>query len=549
MPVANGSLMPAPFTLVIFGASGDLTRRKLMPAIYGLFVDGLLPPGFAVLGFARTAKTDDEFRAEMREAVAQSPRGQPLDPAAWAAFAGRLFYQPGDYGDSAAYAALAARLEKMAAREARPANYLFYMAAPPSVFSPIIRGLKDADLAETHSSGRPWSRLIIEKPFGADLGSARALNQEVLAAFPERQVFRIDHYLGKETVQNILVLRFANSIFEPLWNQKYVDHVQITVAETVGVERRGSYYEQAGAIRDILQNHLMHLVCLVAMEPPMALDADAIRDEKVKVLRSLRPLPPDCLAEDLVRAQYAAGTLGGQAVAGVPPGTGRRPGLDDRDVRGPQDLHRQLAVGRRAVLPAGPANACPPASRRSRSTSSPSRASSSVPRAARPWRRTSWPSASSPTRASRTSSKSRCRATRCDCRRTRWTSGTARRSARSARGVRAADPRCRPRRRDALYPRRRGRGRLGVPRTGPRGLPRAAGPSLAAIPRRHLGPGRGRPPDRGRRAAVADLPPRQPGVTFLFLHVPRVACQPVIDNASRIAVKANMEDEPFSTTV
>jgi glucose-6-phosphate 1-dehydrogenase len=305
---AVASLMPDPFTLVIFGASGDLAHRKLMPAVFGLFADGLLPPGFAVVGFARTAKTDQGFRDEMREAVAASARGSSLDAEKWTGFAARLFYHQGDYGDTAAYAALEARLQTLGAA----GNYLFYLAAPPSVFSPVIRGLRDAGLADTHSSGRPWSRLVVEKPFGTDLASARTLNKELLAAFDERQVFRIDHYLGKETVQNILVLRFANSIFEPLWNQKYVDHVQITVAETVGVEGRGSYYDHAGATRDILQNHVMHLVSLVAMEPPASLGADAIRDEKVQVLRSLRSLETDCL----VRARYAAGSLGGKAVPG-----------------------------------------------------------------------------------------------------------------------------------------------------------------------------------------------------------------------------------------
>ena len=312
---ANGSLIPEPFTLVIFGASGDLARRKLLPAIYGLWVDGLLPPGFSVLGFARTPKTDDEFRAEMREAILQTPRGQPLDESAWSAFASRLYYLAGDYGDAAAYSALADRATALAAAGKRPRHCLFYLATPPSVFVQVVRGLKGAGLAVSGGGGA-WSRLVIEKPFGHDLASARALNAEVLAAFSEGQVFRIDHYLGKETVQNILVLRFANSIWEPLWNQKYIDHVQITVAETVGVEGRGSYYEQAGALRDIVQNHMMHLLTLVALEPPTSLEADAIRDEKVQVLRALRPLADECMPEGLVRAQYAAGTPGGQAAPG-----------------------------------------------------------------------------------------------------------------------------------------------------------------------------------------------------------------------------------------
>jgi len=312
----NGGVRPAaePFALVIFGASGDLAHRKLLPAVWGLFLDGLLPPDFAVVGYARSPKTDDGFRAEMREAVLRSPRGKNLADDAWRAFASRLHYVAGGYGEPADFAALGARLKALAA-PGRPGNVLFYLAAPPTVFAPIVRGLGGSGLARRGSAGPPWSRIVIEKPFGRDLATARDLNREVLAAFAEHQVFRIDHYLGKETVQNIMVLRFANSIFEPIWNQKYVDHVQITVAETVGVEQRAAYYEHAGALRDIVQNHLMHLVCLVAMEPPMSLASDAVRNEKVRVLRALRPIAPECMPESLVRAQYAAGSLRGRPVA------------------------------------------------------------------------------------------------------------------------------------------------------------------------------------------------------------------------------------------
>jgi glucose-6-phosphate 1-dehydrogenase len=308
--------VPEPHALVIFGASGDLTARKLLPAVYGLFLDGLLAADFDVIGYARSPKTDEQFRAEMRDAVARSSRGRDMKPEAWNAFASRLFYQAGGYDDPAGFHALGARIDALAARTHRPPSALFYLATPPNVIAPIIRGLDAANLARKGARAAPWSRLVIEKPFGRNLASARDLNAEVLGVFDETQVFRIDHYLGKETVQNILVLRFANSIFDPLWNQKYVDHVQITVSETMGVERRGSYYEQAGALRDIMQNHMMHLLCLVAMEPPLALEADAVRDEKVKVLRALRPFPRQCMPEGLVRAQYAAGEIGGQPARG-----------------------------------------------------------------------------------------------------------------------------------------------------------------------------------------------------------------------------------------
>jgi glucose-6-phosphate 1-dehydrogenase len=309
-------MMPEPFTLVIFGASGDLAKRKLIPAIYGLWQDGLLPPTFSLVGYARSPRTDDEFRLEMRKAVGQFARGRTANPDALASFAARLHYVVGSYDDPAGFAALRKHLESDAARDGRPANTLFYLATPPGTFDGIVQGLADSGLARTGGHESPWSRVIIEKPFGRDLASAVALNKTVLRAFAEHQIFRIDHYLGKETVQNILVLRFANSIFEPLWNNRYVDHVQITVAESVGVEQRGPYYDTAGAIRDILQNHMMHLVALVAMEPPLALAAASIRDEKVKVLRSLRPLAPRCVSGDVVRAQYTAAVVRGEKVPG-----------------------------------------------------------------------------------------------------------------------------------------------------------------------------------------------------------------------------------------
>jgi len=318
---------PGPFTLVIFGASGDLARRKLVPALYDLHRDGRLAPGFAVLGYARRPMTDEAFRRDLREAAARFSRGGPPDEKSWDAFARRLAYVSGAYDDVRALRAVGERLRREAGVEGRPAHALFYLATPPSAFAPIGGALGASGLSRPEGRGAPWARVIVEKPFGRDLAGARALNAALLAAFAEDQVFRIDHYLGKEAVQNILVLRFANSVFEPLWNQKYVDHVQITVSETVGVEGRGATYEQAGALRDMVQNHLMHLVSLVAMEPPLALEAGAVRDEKVKVLRSLRPLRCEDVPGAVVRARYAAGSVHGEAARGyleepgVPPGS------------------------------------------------------------------------------------------------------------------------------------------------------------------------------------------------------------------------------------
>lgn len=303
--------VPDPFTLVIFGASGDLTRRKLIPAVYGLFADGLLGDGFQLVGYARTPKDPDAFLTELREGVQASARADSWDRKTWQAFAGRIRYRHGGY-DADGFRVLAKTLQKPGG----PGNLLFDLATPPVAFAPIAEGLREAGLVHSEAPDASWSRIIVEKPFGHDLASARELNRTLRRTFSEARTFRIDHYLGKETVQNLLVLRFANAIFEPVWNQKYVDHVQITVSETIGVEGRGGYYDDAGALRDILQNHMMHLLCLVAMEPPIALDANAVRDEKVKLLRALQPIPHKCFAENVVRAQYAAGTVGGEAACG-----------------------------------------------------------------------------------------------------------------------------------------------------------------------------------------------------------------------------------------
>ena len=302
-----------PFILVIFGASGDLTQRKLLPAVLGLYRDGLLDEKMRVVGFARTELDDGQFRRRLAEAT-EKYSDRPWDAQAWERFAGRLFYVRGNYDQPDDFTQLRRRLEQIAAESGSPRNYLFYLSTPPEQFARVAEQLDKAGLARRQGEG--WSRLVTEKPFGEDLESARELNRRLREHFDERQIFRIDHYLGKETVQNLLVLRFANSLFEPVWNHKYVDHVQITVAETVGVGSRASYYDHAGALRDMVANHIMNLLCLIAMEPPASLGADDVRNEKVKVLRALRPIPPDCAVYGVVRAQYGPGQIDGKPVAG-----------------------------------------------------------------------------------------------------------------------------------------------------------------------------------------------------------------------------------------
>ena len=303
--------------VVIFGASGDLTRRKLVPALYNLAWGRLLPGGFAVVGVARREKTDESFRAELKQAVAEFSRRRPIDEGVWGEFARGIGYVRGEAGEPATYEALRAHLEKVDAERGVRGNRLFYLAVPAAEFGPIVEGLRSAKLvspAGQERGGGAWTRVVFEKPFGHDLQSARKLNDSVAAAFDESQVFRIDHYLGKETVQNLLVFRFANSLFEPVWGRGHVDHVQITVSEDIGVESRGRFYEQTGVTRDIVENHLMQLLCLTAMEPPISLAADAVRDEKVKVLRSLRKMEASYVSRNVVRGQYARGLVRGEEV-------------------------------------------------------------------------------------------------------------------------------------------------------------------------------------------------------------------------------------------
>ncbi|HYA97563.1 MAG TPA: glucose-6-phosphate dehydrogenase, partial [Methylomirabilota bacterium] len=314
--------MAEPCAIVIFGASGDLARRKVIPALYDLSAHDALASRYALLGFARTPMTDESFRATAAEAAKGISEVGPIDPQKWSAFAGNLYYSQGEYGDQESYARLAKRLAELDEEKGLGANRLFYLSTPPEVYPDIVEQLGRAGLGRP-SQPDSWVRIIIEKPFGRDLDSARELNAVVHSAFDESQVYRIDHYLGKDTVQNLLVLRFGNGIFEPLWNRNYVDHVQITAGETLGVERRGGFYETAGALRDMIQSHVLQLTCLTAIEPPATFEANAVRNEKIKVLQSIRPFNLEMVAQSVVRGQYAAGRIDGQAV----PGYRQEPGV------------------------------------------------------------------------------------------------------------------------------------------------------------------------------------------------------------------------------
>jgi glucose-6-phosphate 1-dehydrogenase len=302
---------PDPCTIAIFGASGDLAARMLMPALYNLALDRRLPPRLAVIGYARTKWSDEEFREEARKNVEEYSR-RPVDAEVWGSFASNIFYCHGGYDDPAGHDRLNHRLREIEARRETGANRLYYLAVPPTTFVGIIE-----QLSRTRSQGEigeGWSRVIVEKPFGVDLASARELNRAVHSVFSEDDVYRIDHYLGKETVQNILVFRFANGILEPIWNRRYVDHVQITVSESLGVEGRGSYYDGSGALRDMVQNHLMQLLSLIAMEPPLAVDGRSVRNEKVKVLNAVRLFDDDEVPLATARGQYDGGWVAGEEV-------------------------------------------------------------------------------------------------------------------------------------------------------------------------------------------------------------------------------------------
>ncbi len=304
-----------PCAVILFGASGDLARRKVIPAMYDLAQYKSLGERYAIVGFARTPMTDDSFRSMAGEAAKTISEVGPIDPAKWDEFASNLHYSPGDYADQNSFAQLAKCLTEIDAKKQLGGNRLFYLSTPPEVCPDIVEQLGRAGLARPGNPGS-WVRIIIEKPFGRDLATARELNQIVLNVFEEKQVYRIDHYLGKDTVQNLLVLRFGNGIFEPLWNRNYVDHVQITASETLGVERRGGFYETAGALRDMIQSHVLQLTSLMAVEPPASFDANAVRNEKLKVLQSIRPFNLEMVAQSVVRGQYAPGKIGEKPLAG-----------------------------------------------------------------------------------------------------------------------------------------------------------------------------------------------------------------------------------------
>ena len=310
-PLSNVDRTAESAIIVVFGASGDLSKRKLIPALYQLYAEGLLPDNFTVIGFARTDFSDDEFRRICYEGISEyAPVGVKRE--IWDQFSHCLFYQAGQYDDRASFEALAQRITALSEERGTSNNRMFYLSTPPNVFKPVATLLSETGLAKQDGEG--WARLIIEKPFGHDFTSAQDLNEHLSHHFDEDQIYRIDHYLGKETVQNILVFRFGNGIFEPIWNRNYVDHVQITVAENIGIGDRGGYYDRSGAIRDMVQNHVMQLVALTAMEPPVAIDAKAVRDQKVNVLRAIKPLMPEEVRRYVVRAQYREGSLNGETI-------------------------------------------------------------------------------------------------------------------------------------------------------------------------------------------------------------------------------------------
>jgi glucose-6-phosphate 1-dehydrogenase len=304
-----------PCAVVIFGATGDLTKRKLMPALYRLAFEGRLAPNFAIIGVSRSPLSDDQFRENMRDGVSKYLEDSPFDENLWKSFAQGIHYLSGDIGNKDTFANLAVKLGEVEETHGTAGNVLFYLSTQPSQYAPIAEALGAAGLAESAREGA-WRRIVIEKPFGHDLVSARELNGRLEKVFEEQFIYRIDHYLGKETVQNILAFRFGNGIFEPVWNRRYVDHVQITAAESIGVEGRGAYYQEAGALRDMVQNHLLQVMATVAMEPSATFSADAVRDERAKLLRSIRIPKPEEIASIAVAGQYGPGRVGGVDVAG-----------------------------------------------------------------------------------------------------------------------------------------------------------------------------------------------------------------------------------------
>jgi len=325
MAAFRGENRPDPCTLVIIGASGDLTERKIVPALFNLYCRGEMPDRFRVVGCARTHLDDRRFRDKMRESLGRKARSSGAD---WQAFSNRLLYQPVDYSDISSFNALEAFLREQGQDQDMTQNRIFYLAIPPSLCESTVQMIGRAGLAAEQTEGYGWSRIVVEKPFGHDLASAAALDRALHEHFQEHQIFRMDHYLAKETVQNILMFRFANAIFEPVWNRSYIDRVTIRALETLGVEHRAGYYEQAGVLRDMFQNHMMQLLALTAMDPPSAFEAERVRDEKVRVYRSLRPFPVGRLNESLILGQYSPGIIRGKEV----PGYRDEPGVNPRSL-------------------------------------------------------------------------------------------------------------------------------------------------------------------------------------------------------------------------
>jgi glucose-6-phosphate 1-dehydrogenase len=303
-----------PCIIVIFGASGDLTRRKLLPALYRLVQERLLPAEFAIVGLARTEMNSEEFRALMKEAIVEFSEDKSVDEEVWNSFAQGLHYLTADINNPDDYAKLSELLTQVDQERGTQGNRIFYLSVAPKFYGEAVKQLGEHGMAKPE--GKSWVRVIVEKPFGTDLESARALNRELLEYLDESQIYRIDHYLGKETVQNLLVFRFANGIFEPLWNRQYIDHVQLTNAEMVGVEGRGGYYETAGVVRDMIQNHVFQVLSLVAMEPPVNLGSEAVRDEKIKAMEASRAFTPARVRDECVRGQYGPGSIAGKPVPG-----------------------------------------------------------------------------------------------------------------------------------------------------------------------------------------------------------------------------------------
>jgi len=313
-----------PCAVVIFGANGDLTKRKLLPALYRLAYERRLHNGFAIIGISRTPIPDGQFREKMRDSVEKFLEDSPFEQDLWDDFARGLFYLPGDVSDPQTYTSLRAKLEEVQATRGTGGNVLFYLSTQPSQYEPVAAGLASAGLSRPSEGSGSFRRLIVEKPFGHDQSSASQLNVELQKHFPEHEIYRIDHYLGKETVQNVLAFRFGNGIFEPLWNRRYIAQVQITAAESIGVEGRGGYYQEAGALRDMIQNHLLQVMATIAMEPPAQYEPNAVRDERAKLLRSIRPMTHDEVLRDAVPGQYGPAQLGGKEV----PGFRQEPGVD-----------------------------------------------------------------------------------------------------------------------------------------------------------------------------------------------------------------------------